>query len=82
MTFMKDHIIEVETDILERFWEHGDHGIRDAFPDEAPASIYDVEDVMGKDAGNQIYEAISATAYDDLCDKADNMRKRTREEAG
>jgi len=76
----KDHLIDNEFRILERFWENGEHGISDAFPDEPPGSIYDVEQEMGKEAGHEIYQAISAAAYNDLCDAADNARKAARED--
>ena len=78
MSFMKDLIIEAEVEILERFWEQERYGIRDAFPDEPPSSIYDVQEVMGRAAGDGIYLAITETVYNDFCDRADNLRKRAK----
>ena len=78
----KDHIIDAELDILERFWENEEHGIREHFPDEPPASIYDIEATMGKEAAQSIYEAISAAAWDDMCDRADSARDRQKYEYG
>ena len=56
MSWFKDRLIESEADYMEHLWANNLWGVRDAFPDEAPMSSYDLEKILPGKAVQEIRE--------------------------